>query len=489
MPVQLFQGFDTFAGSHRATVLTGDSKSRDSRQELKYTMCETVEELYNALKISAKVAANFGFVGADAKSEYVHSMRITSTSLVIAIYANKVLGTQEYTSISLKGIKPEESLNDFYKTYGDSFVNSITTGGEYIATYVFRCQSTEERKNVKASLQADGVTGSGIVSATMMDAIGKAGKTLQGNVDFSHNLFGFTNLVKPDQDGLVEFARNLGQHTPDVPTVIDFTTVGYEHARGMDSEMWQPISDNRSMFEGDISAQAQALDCLANQIHWIHHIYQTYGYDQDKDLRVKQNDVNRDVRKLKDAIAQLTKNPTLKFEVPELQTLGRGVPKLNFEGPYCPTSWGGNGGTEFTDIGRQQICAGQKLQKVSLRGGSYVDRLKCVYANGPTFCHGGEGGHDAPTLELDADEFITTLSGRVGFYVDYLQIKTSRNRSRHAGGERGDRGTPFEDWHVPPGSVVVGFEGSCGSYLDRVGPLICTFHPATWSDAFAVTAS
>lgn len=484
-PVELFQGFDTFAGTARDTVLTGSSREKDSVQRFDYNFCETIESLYNALSISTEVAADFGFGSVDAKTDYVHSLQTTSTSLVIAIYASNVTGTTEYTSAMLKpGIEsPADAkrLNDFYQYHGDSFVSSITKGGEYIATYTFYCQSTEERTSLVASLHAEGIAESGKMTADVKTTIENVEKKEQVQKVFKEALFGFSGLARPGPDHFVEFARDIGLHTPG-NHVIDYNTTGYEHVQGMAGQVWDPILDNRlrftsSLTRGGVNAVAAAILGLQNQIEWLQGIYETYGYAEGiKDLNAKLGTVQGDIDNLTKVIEEIQRDPARSFNVPDLKTLSWGVPVLNFVGPDLPASWGGQGGDEFKDVGRKGILAGQKPKTISLNGDQVVDGFMCVYTHGPTVRHGAFKGGDVPPLELGEGEFVTTLNGGADRYVGELQVITSKKQETRIGKQPY---APF-DWQVPDGSVMVGFAGRSTGYLDRIGPLICTFQPTTW---------
>jgi hypothetical protein len=78
---------------------------------------------------------------------------------------------------------------------------------------------------------------------------------------------------------------------------------------------------------------------------------------------------------------------------------------------------------------------------------------------------------------LQPGEFITTIGGRTGAYVDKLSLRTSEGQSRVCGR---DGGKAFDDWTVPDHSVVVGFAGRAQAYIDRIGLMTCKFGPAAW---------
>jgi hypothetical protein len=484
VPTEVLQGYDTFAGSARASALVGKANQAGGRQRCDYTMCETTESLYKALSVSSDVAANFGVGSVEAKAEYVHSLETTSTSVVIAIYANKVLGTTSYTSAQLKdGVKPptKDDLNEFYQSYGDSFLSGITMGAEYIATYVFYSQSVEEQTHVKASLEAKGITQGGQVTAKVQTAVDEVRKTSTVRSTFKQQIYGFSNLPFPTPEQLVEFALAFSGKDPNSPTVIDFETDGYEHAPGMSPTVWTPIRTNRERFTAPasrrgVNAAAEGIDALVNQIKWLRAVYSTYGYTGDSELAARQQQVEQDYDELAGVVDGIKADPTQPFEVPKLESLSWGLPVLTFAGPDLPAKWGRDGGQEFKDVNRQAVLNQRVLKVVALRGARLVDQLACTYGSGQPLVHGGGGGDPAPPLDLGRREYVVVLRGSSGAVVDALEVESSTGQKTRTGGTGG---TPFK-WTVPPGSVVVGFAGRSARLLDQVGPLVCTFRPATW---------
>jgi hypothetical protein len=317
------------------------------------------------------------------------------------------------------------------------------------------------------------------VTAGAQTAVEDVAKRETIRTTFKQQAFGFTNLPLPNSEQLVDFALNFSTRKPDVPTVVELQTTGYEHVPRMSPQVWRPVRDTRALFTADVrglSGDVAAITGLARQIKWLRAVYATYGYTGDTELLAKERQVKADEDELSALIAAIRNDPTQKYERPKLESLSYGVPVLKVSTPAAPVEWGGKGGDAFADATRQMILDQETLSTVALRSGAQVDRVESTYG-GRTIAHGREGGKPVTPLVLQPGEFITTIAGRTGKFVDKLVLGTSEGQSRECGG---DGGVPFGPWEVPKGSVVVGFSGRSGRLIDRIGPMTCAFTKADW---------
>jgi hypothetical protein len=496
-PAAVMQGFDTFSASGRATAIAGDTNVIGAHDRCDYTVCTSTETLTNALNISASVSAEFGFGGFDAKSEFVRKLETTSTSVVVAIYASVVSGTTVVTNPRLAaGITPPDAagLNAFFQAYGDSYLSAITHGGEYIATYTFYSQTRAEQQSIVASLQAHGVTTSGTVSAGVTTAISQVASSETVRVSFSQQLFGFSGVPLPAQDQIVPFALGLSGRTPNTPTVVKYDTEGYEHAPGMNADVWRPVIETRDLFASHekgsgIAAAVDALEAMLSQTTWLRGVYGAYGYTLDAQLKTRAADIDKDASTLKAFIRTMQKDPTKSYTRPALPSLAYGLPVLNVTTPAVAFQWGGDGGDAWWDVSMQTILDSAPLRQVAMEGVAYLDRITCTYGNATTIGHGGNGGKPVQPLVLEPGELISALGGRSWAYVDQLSITTTRGQQRACGGGGGDP----RSWMLPPPSgaqytVVVGFAGRAARYVDAIGAMTSTFSPATWQGESSLEA-
>jgi hypothetical protein len=130
-------------------------------------------------------------------------------------------------------------------------------------------------------------------------------------------------------------------------------------------------------------------------------------------------------------------------------------------------TYGGSGGSAFSD---SRIPLEARISAVHVWSGKYIDRIQLVYTlrDGRRIegkIHGGSGG-SRHVFNLDADEYITGISGRYGDYIDFLRIHTNKRTSPQFGGSGGGRNFNIT---VPSGNFAVGLIGRSGGYLDAIG--------------------
>lgn len=131
---------------------------------------------------------------------------------------------------------------------------------------------------------------------------------------------------------------------------------------------------------------------------------------------------------------------------------------------------GGNGGHAFEDY---TIPAGGKVQEIRVNAGFYVDGLQliCVDAGGTVIelPHlGGKGGF-RHTFTLDADEYLTGISGRSGRYLDSIRFHTNKRVTDSIGGRGGENEYHFE---AAANGEVAGLFGRADWFMDQLGVIV-----------------
>ena len=124
---------------------------------------------------------------------------------------------------------------------------------------------------------------------------------------------------------------------------------------------------------------------------------------------------------------------------------------------------GGGGGAWFGD---PVPADGVRVSQILVWHGDYIDGIQLQYSDGTTTpIHGGSGGSLA-TFSLGPEDFISTVSGRYGDYVDSLTISTNVEMFPQLGGNGGNRNYIYGAF---VNLEIIGFIGASGSYVDALG--------------------
>lgn len=486
-PVAVFQGYDSVSGAGRSTAVSGQTQTVGGSSGVSYQVCLDISTLAETLNISQSLSVGYGPIGSvDEKMEFFRSLKVTTYSISIVVYARHVLGTDVTTNVALNaGIKPPVTtaeIQNFVRAYGDSFVTARTRGGEYYAVYTFYSETKEEQQSLTIDLKAHGLFTGVSVDAALQAKLSSFTSTTKVRSSLKQVISGIQNPKLPDGNGIISFALSFPSLVLDAPAIIDFQTDGYEHVP--DFGTFAPIPTNRSYFVGTgvvsgLTASLVAVQQLRNQVLWLLSIYDYYGFSRDAKLADAATQTQTDLEAIDQQMRGWDSNPTQSFTPPSLPSLKLGTPSLSYTIGYGP-SHGGGGGGPFVDIDPTTYLQDQTvLANVQLRSGRYIDALIVTYKSNrgaQTFHHGGDGGSLSPLLTLLPGQFVTKISGRSGEYVDALTV-TITGGNQVGGG--GGGGSPYS-WDVPAGSFALGFAGRSGKYLDQVQVIYATINAATW---------
>lgn len=377
-PAALFQGYDTFTASASPnTAVSGSYSTVGGAAQVRYAVCQSMSDVANALHISAELSASTIFGSIDAKTDYVQSLKLTETCILVTVYANAVAGTQASTDAQVRDGVTFTDLNDWYGAYGDSFISKLTLGAEYIATYTFYSQTREEQESLISSLRAQTGALGGDVSASLDTEIRSVANASQVRFDFDQQIFGMSGVPLPTNAELATFALSFPALDVSPGEVIEFETTGYEHLPAPWHTRFAPVVKTRDAFTGGpfgTGSLAQDLDSLIgldNQTQWIKQIYAIYGYDGDTKLAARQRQITADRQALAGVLTTIaTVDVTVVPPVPELPSLTFGNPVVTCTTPAVSATLGEFpvGVGSVPDIGYADILMGTTISAISLNG-------------------------------------------------------------------------------------------------------------------------
>jgi hypothetical protein len=484
-PVALFQGFDTFTSSGRSMAVEGERRSGGSFAQTYYQVCHDVSSLRKALNVSGSVSASFGFGSVDAKSSFVDSLNITNTSITIVVYTNIVSSSETQTNVRFIDGPPSD-IRAFCRAYGDSYVGQIITGAEYAAAYVFYSESIEQRREITATLTANGISTGGSLTASLQTSLTQVSSRVSTRKALRQFMSGFKNPVFPDADGIIKEALAFGSKTPDAPAVISYQVTGYEPVPGMPRAPFAPVMATRALYNGIGSQNGLAgdyaqLSVNRNSLAAIRTVYRTYGYTGDTALADGDRAIRGDIALLDLLFHEMSDDPTKTYTRPALEGLKLGQPSLNvilrLDGPY-----GGHTGVPFRQVNEGSVGGSSVLASFSAAGGGWLDRITFAYSSAPgtEYKQGGNTGVPSPVFLLQTNERVATISGTFGGYVNSIRIVTSFGNT-FAWPPTPQAAPGAFSWKAEGTTVFLGFAGRSGGYLDQLSLVTVTFQPARWN--------
>ena len=465
-PVALFQGYDSVTANGKQSAATGASQATGAESTSYCSIAKTATELAKSLQIDASLSASYAGLGSvDAKMSFFHSLNVTTSSLSVVVYARKVTGSTTRTDARLKdGIAipaDDDKLADFVSTYGDSYVSSITLGGEYYAVYTFYSETEEEQTKVEADLKASGIVAGVSLSAEVSTKISSYSKTSTTRSVFNQHMTGIESPPQVGPEEIATFASKFPGLNLDRPVVIAITTTGYEELTGFRRHFTKIVRARRYFVDEDgIAAKLAKLKQIDNQATLIKHIYDFYGGHHDEVLDRNQAAVRADLKAIRQQLDDYSDDPTQSFTEPPLSSLAKGSPTLKFE--HGITLYGGNSGEPFDDVDvAAYLRRRTRIVKLRIKTGEWIDHIETTYANeAQTWqtSHGGGTGEYWSELTLLAGEFFVKGVGRWangGANVNHIMLVTNQEHTV-SGGKTGD--TPF-DMPLQRDRFLLGFFG------------------------------
>jgi hypothetical protein len=484
-PSELFQGYDSVTGVGLSTAVQGNTTTIGARSEVRYRVCLDISELVEVLEISQSLSVGYGPIfSASEKLQFLKSLKVTTYSLSMIVYARNVVGTDKTTDYALKNsISPPRTtseLKKFFDDYGDSALVSVTRGAEYFAVYTFYSQTREEKEQLIIDLKAQGLYNGISVGAELQTKLDRFTSSTKTRIAFDQKMFGISRSY-PNPSKITEFALEFPGLPLTKPEIMAFDTIGYERVRGV-GDAFKTIAANREFFIGanGIAPKLVKVQELENQIALIQDIYRFYGSFTDSKLNDAAGKAKSDHDTIDALIKRYEEDPAQSFSTPDLPSLRLGTPSLNCDIKVTP-GYGGGGGYPFDDLDFSTAVATQtRITKLQLRSGEVIDSLIVTYTNlekSWTYAHGGDGGALGNVLQLPGGQFITRVSGRSGSLVDKLRFEIANGNSIEGGR---DGGAAFPDWKPQDGSFLLGFAGRSNKKLDQIKLVYGKFADAKW---------
>ncbi|MFN9620769.1 MAG: jacalin-like lectin [Synechococcaceae cyanobacterium] len=516
--LSLFQGYSTLDGKSRNTALrgtSGDGNQADPRFGIhsnEISVNVDIEQFAQKLYISQSVSASYFGNSLSGKLSYLQDVKRSTYSVSLCIRAFRVVSAKFATDTYFREDLPipvpaaNAEADEFFMYYGDSYVSELVMGGEYTAVFTFYCSSYEMQREIEAEVRASVTKGLAEYNSETQASLNSYLRQVKVDWRFKQDLVGIQNVELPSQDEAIDFALKFHGLTLDAPSVLYFTTTGYEHVPGI-GKGFDAIKLNRRYFVGNsivdgLAASLASIDEAIQQIDVIEGINDFYGFS-DPALASNRVVAEQDQSAIKVQMQQYLDCPTASFEALNLPSLANGSPSLACGEKLFSPAWGGSGGGAFDDVAKisppDNNCSygsyfhlKTRILFVDIKSGQRVDRLMTQYGCiNPDlsksdlqlfYCqHGATGGsHRGPVYLVDG-ETLLSIEGRSGEKLDKVLMKFGGNKVLEGGK---DGGTPFGPWQPPLREgelpIVLGFYGRAGEEIDRIGLVYSYLKPAKW---------
>ncbi|WP_394209820.1 hypothetical protein [Enterovibrio calviensis] len=520
----LLSGFDLVKNENRNRALVGKpyQKKVNSESFIDITYIENMLDFVDKCRLKGAADASFaGLFDSNGKIEFTSAKNINSLTSSLLIRATHISGRRYANEYAFKDeCKPEniKDLADFKRVYGDSFVSSFSTGGDYWLMITFKSNSLQEKMTVDANIAGHGSIGAGKIggegAASLLNSI------MQTNVQFDSKckIRGLKNPSYPDGlEAQIKYADEFLSKTLDSPIIGHIKTKGYEEVET--SKVFNTMAENREKLTGigGLAEKLYRIKRLTKAINTIHAAHERYrAAIEDPCIADIEALAEIERNKILAQFIQYDRDPNKKVEELTLHSLDKGLPDIHLTVRQTEKFGGNGGGPLQPDINSMKEFLREckhhlpRLIALKLHAGKPGGFLNLDATNVYGVCkieaefeamqriadestqidntfqkrqykcvvHGSNEGQDsvAMSIELPEDE-INEIHIRSGIIVDCLNFVRKDNINIQAG--QSDGGGPHSI-HLERNEFLAGFESKSGSLIDAISFFIAGIKGITW---------
>lgn len=174
----LGKGFDSVKGSSLGSIFLPDFELYETLgaegqvTTFKLVRIDESEQIYKELGISIDIAGRYGLFSGENNFQFSQSSSFNSFSVFYLLSVKVTNAVKRIKRYALDPLAVEMLKNGetdrFKRAYGDSYIEAISTGGEFFALYEFYCQDEATKTDISNRLQAQ--YGSSLISGVEVDA-------------------------------------------------------------------------------------------------------------------------------------------------------------------------------------------------------------------------------------------------------------------------------------------------------------------------------
>ncbi|XP_014559311.1 hypothetical protein COCVIDRAFT_13750 [Bipolaris victoriae FI3] len=439
-------------------------------------VCLTMEQTLSALDMSAGIGASISWGSFQARRNWAHSMQTTTSSVTILVVASKITGGNSLATAIGPDPAPTDAL-DLYTRGGDSYISSISMGGQSMAAYNFVAYNESTYNSVVAQADSDFSVWGGSFDADFAVKIDNIRQRTNTTYSFRQSGVGFSTAL-PTHDTFVKWVLGFGNLELDSPTILEFSTQSYSTLKRCPTD-FGTINDYRQQWDGDNDIDpAKGLSSIVVQAQSIiqiirdtRQLYDFYGcLPVDPRLTTTNVSLQKILAQLLDWRTKVSKAPTTP-----------GVPLLVYQSTdleYPVAQWG---------------LAVSSPVSITVRSGDSIDNIDTWYfmqlgdQHDYSVAHGGGGGDKNESMDLGPGD--TFLSGFSEWWwgddsLKSIKIATVSNPGGKIMG-RGDTSI-WRGYTRRANTCCVGFAGASDDYLRSLAIQYVKFLPCSWRNPSSV---
>ena len=475
------------------------------------SVCMSAEEVKTSMSIDASVSVGYMDASVDSKMSYYESLDVSTYSITVVVYSSAYSThtmLKPETTNSAQDVFDKDGTKAFVAAYGDSYLCQARIGGEYIASYVFYCQTKESQQEFQSSLSASGVYEGVSLDGSLQDSLEEVTKSCHVQWTLKQFISGTSSLAFPETDDIVKFAEKFPAKLDGKgDAIVSFVTAGYESIPSLNDKKMPKVAANRIYFVGDGTPEVQGLAGYLEKIQRaingmldLRTIYAYYGGYTDATLNAYNDVAKADQEKILAQMNAYCVDPTQDFQpitAADLPSLANGTPSLQIgqDTFYCRT---GDNTYEHTDVKTsvtEMVTSLTSMTSIGFYGGGDVNGVVTDYISfsNPSYpdtkskVHGNTNESSQPVLDLNTNPYpnpplyLKQIDAHLnGSTIRWIGVKNQAGETIGCGGSDNYTSTSTHTFEGANYPIAV----CCtihGSYLYNLGILYFWFVPAAWS--------
>jgi hypothetical protein len=480
------RGFDTFNNSVRGDALaetTANDLGGGQTTEFSIRTITSNSELNDALGVGVQASFSGWGISVDAKADWARSRSVNSYNVYLLVKVKVInspsnIARMELSESAQAVLGSESDVKSFFTKYGDAFVASLETGGEFFALYEFHTTSEQEKEALMVKASASGGMWSG--SAEFQ----KKMQSLSMSTESSLKLFiagGRGKLPEPKPENLIQTALAFPEAVDSKegdPVVYGMSLIDYQAVKGFPGRTAN-LSKSHRTYQELALLRDRLITVLAD--HEFAQENRTRFLAKGSAPVAKVKTLEKQIRNLVD---QVREDPMTLIEIPasieeEIEKLEAGVPeraKVNYG-----VLNGKDDGQLFDDGRDRQVLLSRKIHTITIHSGAIWDGYSFTYTTKhgayTPGTRGGEGGSQR-SFTLGEEEYLKQITGEWGVngWVSRVTFETNLRTldglfGNHNGGKK------FKIT-APEDSMIIGLKGYArteDSGLAGIGAIAAVF--------------